>query len=87
MIHQSSLVSESYFLGIYYPKLVERKLYIYDIFNAEGAFIGRTALKNYGMISNQNTWFDAKARNNRLYCVQEKDSGFTELVVYKMKWE
>jgi len=27
------------------------------------------------------------AKNDRLYCVKEKESGYKELVVYKMRWE
>ena len=52
--------------------------YILHIFNPEGIFIGSRYLK------------EAQARkfkNNRLYCIYRKESGFEELVAYKMKWE
>jgi hypothetical protein len=49
-----------------------------QIFNPEGVFIGTKYLKA------------ARARKfkyNRLYSVYRKESGYDELVVYKMKWE
>jgi hypothetical protein len=30
---------------------------------------------------------NAKAKGNRLYAVQEKESGYKELVVYRINWE
>lgn len=63
--------------------------YMYDIFNPDGLFIGRTSLANSG---NKNTaaWggpFEVKAKNERLYCMRIKESGYQKLVIYKMKWE
>jgi len=52
--------------------------YILHIFNPEGIFIGSKSLK------------EAQARkfkNDRLYCVYRKESGYEELVVYTMRWE
>ena len=49
-----------------------------QIFNAEGIFIGTKYLKEART---------RKFKNNRLYCVYRKESGYEELVVYKMKWE
>lgn len=58
--------------------------FIYDVFNEDGIFFHRTSLnilhRNYGRLY-------AKAKGGRLYCLQEKDSGFKELVVYEMIWE
>ncbi len=58
--------------------------YMFDIFTKDGVFIARTSLNvhhwGYGSMN-------AKARGNRLYVVQEKESGYKELVVYKMNWE
>jgi len=59
--------------------------YMYDIFNSEGAFVGRISLENQRMV--HGPAFDAKAKNDRLYCLREKESGYKELVVYRMKWE
>ncbi len=62
--------------------------YMYDVFDADGRFISRVGLGNYGIwdrtIVNQ---FVIIAKKNRLYCIREKESGFKELVVYNMKWE
>ena len=62
--------------------------YIYDIFNAEGQFIGRLGLGNYGIwdgaIVNQ---FVIIAKNNCMYCIRQKESGYKELVVHRMRWE
>lgn len=57
--------------------------YFYDIFNSGGVFIGRTKLDN--MEDNRPT--TAKAKNNRLFYLRVKDSGYKELVVLKMRWE
>lgn len=57
--------------------------YIYDIFNPEGLFIGRKSLKIY----NDENFLYAKIKDGRLYCINEKESGYKELVVYKMRWE
>lgn len=62
--------------------------FMYDIFNSEGIFIGRTALDNSG---NETTeiWggpFEVRAKNNLLYYLRLKESGFQELVVCRMIW-
>jgi len=57
--------------------------YMYDILNSEGAFIGRTSLGNVG----RSFPFTVRAKNDYLYCIKEKESGYKELVVYRMKWE
>ncbi len=58
--------------------------FVYDIFNPDGLFIGKMSLDNY---DREYDPFPAKARNNLIYCIREKESGYTELVVYKMNWE
>lgn len=62
--------------------------YIYDVFDLEGRFICRVGLGNYGnwdvIIRSQ---LVVIAKRNRLYCIQQKESGFKELIVYKMNWE
>ena len=48
------------------------------IFNTEGVFVGTKSLK------------EARSRmfkNNRMFCVYRKESGFPKLVVYKVIWE
>ncbi len=63
--------------------------FIFDIFNSEGFFTGRISLSNGG---NPVTaiWggpYQVTAKNKRLYCMRGKESGYQELVVYRMKWE
>lgn len=57
--------------------------YIYDIFNPDGFFIGRKSLK----IHNDENFLYAKMKDNHLYCINEKESGYKELVVYKVRWQ
>ncbi|MCJ7486166.1 MAG: 6-bladed beta-propeller [Candidatus Aminicenantes bacterium] len=57
--------------------------FMYDIFSAEGVFIGRTSLGNSGP-SYPRT---ARASNGRMYSLNEKENGYKELVVYRMIWE
>jgi hypothetical protein len=52
--------------------------YILDIFNSDGVFVGRKSLKEA---------LGRKLKNNRMYCAREKESGYQELVVYRMKWK
>jgi len=62
--------------------------FLYDIFNPEGIFISRIALDNSGNESAE-IWggpFEVRAKNDLLYYLRAKDSGFQELVVYRMSW-
>jgi hypothetical protein len=68
-----------------YEKGEDSNEYIIDIFNAEGIFIGRKSLKVFFDLDEGFLW--ATVKLNRLYCKNEKESGFKELVVYKMRWE
>lgn len=65
--------------------------FIYDIFNPDGLFIDRMELGNYGNLATSPIInplpLNVVAKNNRIYCLREKESGFKELVIYKMKWE
>lgn len=56
--------------------------YIYDIFNPDGVFISRMSLDNL----EHNRPITAKAKNNRLYYLHIKKSGYKELVVCRMHW-
>lgn len=57
---------------------------IFDIFNAEGIYIGKTAL-NILTLGDANIC--VKSRNGRLYCFQEKPDGFRVFQVYSIHWE
>jgi hypothetical protein len=62
--------------------------YMYDIFNTDGVFIGRTSLDNSGNESTE-IWggpFEVRVKNNLLYHFRAKESGYQELVVYRMIW-
>lgn len=66
--------------------------YKYDIFNADGIFIGRTTLENVQVINFEgkrlrDVPMNAMVKEDRLYCLREKESGYKELVVYRMRWE
>lgn len=73
------------------------KDFIYDIFNTEGIFIGRTVLDNRGNILGAPPFqeltfpgggpYDARMKNNRLYYLRGKKSGYQELVICKVEWE
>ena len=52
--------------------------YVVDIFNSDGVFVGRKSLKEA---------LGRKLKNNRIYCAYEKESGYQELVVYKINWK
>jgi outer membrane protein assembly factor BamB len=57
--------------------------YIFDIFNPDGAFIGRKNIR--ALYSSGLVW--AVINKGNLYYIQEKESGYKELVVYKLTWE
>jgi len=65
--------------------------FIYDIFNPNGLFIGRIELENFGFspfaIHELPLPLNVISKNNRIYSLREKENGFQELVIYKMKWE
>jgi hypothetical protein len=71
-----------------YEKGDKQGEYIHDIFDSNGIFFTRASMPGYGMPYNPQVALNrAKAKNHRLYCLREKESGFKELVVYKMNWE
>ena len=58
--------------------------YLYDIFNPEGVFVGRTelSLEWAGMYLGPKYY---TVRNNKLYCYQENEEGFRDLIVYEIE--
>ena len=70
-----------------YEKNGNSEKYMYDIFNHEGILIMRKYLnillsgESWGMLNYVIT------KKNKLYYLRTKDSGYKELVVYKMRWE
>jgi hypothetical protein len=71
-----------------YEKGNKEDEYMHDIFNSEGIFIARVSLPGYGnWILPQISLNRAKIKDNRFYCIRKKESGYKELVVYKMNGE
>ncbi len=60
--------------------------FMYDIFNPDGIFIGRMSLPNMKNLCRPYS-FTVRCIKNRFYAIQEKDSGYKELVVYNMGWK
>jgi hypothetical protein len=60
--------------------------FMYDIFNSEGIFIGRMSLANMKNLCRPYS-FTVRAIKDHLYALQEKDSGYKELVVYNIAWK
>ena len=60
-----------------------------DIYDHDGIFIGRKSLGNYYHQQDyrEEEALEIRAINNLLYCLREKENGYKELVVYRMKWE
>jgi hypothetical protein len=68
-----------------YEKGDKQGEYIHDIFDSNGVFIARKSMAGYGNWATPGIPLNrAKAKNHRLYCIREKESGFKELVVYKI---
>jgi hypothetical protein len=89
----SSLPPFHYFLmdekGRLYVMTYERgdgpREYMFDIFNPEGIFVGRKSLKvSQNIITDRP---NRKIKNDHFYSIEEKESGFRHVKVYKMKWK
>jgi hypothetical protein len=72
-----------------WEKSQDPREYMYDIFNPKGVFVARTSLDNYYISGSFKREYETNptAKNGRLYCLREKESGFKELVVYRMIWK
>jgi hypothetical protein len=66
-----------------YEKGASPNEWIFDIFNPEGVFVARVPIKSR-LDSRQ---IAIRAKHGRIYSLCEKESGFKELVVYRMLWE
>lgn len=62
---------------------------ICEIYTADGIFIGRKSMGYYDLAGFILLFqqLDIVAKGGRFYCMREKESGYKELMVYKMKWE
>ena len=77
---------EGYLFVMTYEEGENPREYLYDVFNPEDIFISRTSLENLCSVNNSDIQF-VTAKNGHLYCLREKESGYKELVAYKMMWE
>ena len=59
--------------------------YMCDIFNPAGIFISRASLT--GIMETGLILLPPLAKKDQLYCIREKESGYQELVVYRMRWD
>ena len=61
--------------------------FIHDVFNSDGIFIARIGLGHYGILGRALNHQRATAANGRFYRLFFKESGYPELIVYKMLWK
>jgi hypothetical protein len=61
--------------------------FVHDVFNADGIFIARIGLGRYGILGRALNHQRATAANGRFYRLCFKESGYPELVVYRMLWK
>lgn len=61
--------------------------YIHDIFNSDGVFIGRKSIGIFGILGRSLNHRWATVKNRRFYRLINKESGYMELVVYKINWK
>ncbi len=61
--------------------------YIHDVFNKDGALIARVPLGKYGILGRSLNPLKATSKNGRFYQVRFKESGYAEVIAYRMVWE
>jgi hypothetical protein len=61
--------------------------YIHDVFNSDGVLIARVPLGKYGILGRALNRQRATATKGRFYRLWFKESGYPELIVYRMVWE
>lgn len=57
--------------------------HMFDIFSEDGTFMGKAEIS----LRIETEGLNAAIKKDRFYCLREKESGYMELVVYKMRWE
>ena len=57
--------------------------HMFDIFSEDGTFMGKTEIS----LRIETEGLNAAIKNDRFYWLKEKENGYIELAVYKMKWE
>jgi 6-bladed beta-propeller len=61
--------------------------FVHDVFNRDGILMARVPLGNYGILGRALNHLRATATNGRFYRLWFKESGYPELIVYRMVWE
>jgi len=59
---------------------------MFDIFTPEGVFIGRVSIANRNAQSERYS-LPCLCRGGRLYSIHDKENGYRELSVFRMRWE
>jgi len=72
------LLKDKVYMQEHFPPFKSLDVDVLEIFNPDGVFIGKRSIKGA---------LGRKLKNSRMYCVYEKESGYHELVAYRMKWE
>lgn len=70
-----------------FEKAEDSKSHIFNVFTSDGVYIADVELDVYVERFTGHFPLYARTRNKRLYLLREKESGFKEIVVYKMSWE
>ena len=70
-----------------YEKGFKEREFMFDIFSPDGVFIARKSLNIWRTEGGLDRQVHAKCQNQRLYVIQEKESGYKKLMVYKMNWQ
>lgn len=70
-----------------FEKGEKSKEYVYDVFNPEGVFVDRIKLDNFGEYGFSVGPLQIMVKGNSIYRYREKESGYKEFIVFKMKWK
>jgi hypothetical protein len=70
-----------------YEKGATQNEHWFDIFDPGGFFSGRMILRNYGHTGNQIAALPVIKKNGLIYCLEENENGFKEIVVYRTTWK
>ncbi len=62
------------------------KIFIHDVFDADGIYIARIELGSYGLLGRALNRLRATAASGRFYRLFFKEDGYPEVIVYRMLW-
>ena len=84
-IHALFSDDEGRLFAVTFEKGEQRGEYWCDIFNRDGAFFGRVSLPVH--LGRNPFPIYTLAKNQHLYCVGEKESGYKQLKIFRMIWD